>query len=155
VASNENILKNLKTILLDIPSYVGIPYWSERHQRYFDLYSSGTVVSRQEDGATTHIGAKLSMSPFGDIHTDILLQESDGMLFYRSTNLNDLYYDGIKCVKEQNMKSVIMVFKTDDKWILYGIGGVEAPKIFFLKNRIEVSFMNRIKTFCNFVFSKL
>ena len=49
----------------------------------------------------------------------------------------------------------ILLFKDEDNWILYGIGGVNAPKIPFFSERIEVSFINRIKTFCNFIFTKL
>jgi hypothetical protein len=155
VTANEHIITELKPILTDIPAYIGIPYWSERHQKFFDLYSDGKIISRKDTGNTSSIHAILTMSPFGDIDTDISIDTSGDFLFYRNTNLNDLYYDKIKCVRQQNMKSIITVFKDGNNWILYGLGGVEAPKVFFLKNRIEVSFMNRIKTFCNFVFKKL
>jgi hypothetical protein len=53
------------------------------------------------------------------------------------------------------MKSVILLFRHEDNWILYGVGGVKALKVSFLEKRIETSFINRIKTFCNFVFTKI
>jgi len=155
VTGNEHLIDSLYPILIDIPSYIGIPYWSERHQCYFDLYSDGKIVSQKTEGSSSSIHAILTMSPFGDIDTDIHIEKTDDFLFYQNTNLNDLYFDNIRCVKKQNMKSAIVVFRDGDNWVLYGLGGVEAPKIFFLKSRIEVSFMNRIKTFCNFVFKKL
>ena len=155
VENNDDIIQKTHGILVDIPSYVGIPYWSERHERYFDLYASAKVVSQEKKGDSEHISAILEMSPIGNIDTDILIYRSEDLLLYTNTNLNDLEYGKIKCISKKNMKSVIIVFKEDGKWILYGIGGVEAPKILFFKNRIEVSFMNRIKTFCNFVFEKL
>ena len=70
-------------------------------------------------------------------------------------NLNNLDYKVLKCISKETITSVIIIYKDGDNWICYGIGGVEAPKIFLLKNRIEVSFLNRIKTFCNFVFEQL
>lgn len=155
IKGNEDIIQKTRDILVDIPSYVGIPYWSERHERYFDLYSAGKIVSQTKTGNLEHISAILTMSPIGDIDTNISITIKDDFLLYSNTNLNDLEASGIKCISKKNMKSVIIIFKDGDNWILYGIGGVEAPKIIFLKNRIETSFMNRIKTFCNFVFEKL
>ncbi len=154
-SGNESIIQKTHDILVDIPSYVGIPYWSERHECYFDLYSEGEIISQEKKGENEHISARLYMSPVGNIDTDISLFVQDDFLLYSNTNLNDLEASGIKCISQKNMKSVIIIFKEGSNWILYGIGGVEAPKVFFLKNRIETSFMNRIKTFCNFVFEQL
>ena len=53
------------------------------------------------------------------------------------------------------MKSIIAIVKEGNSWILYGIGAVNAPDLFFLRDRIETSFMNRIKTFCSYFFKKL
>ena len=53
------------------------------------------------------------------------------------------------------MVSCITVFRDGDNWILYGIGGVDALKLWFIEDRVETSFINRIKTFCNFIFTKL
>ena len=36
-----------------------------------------------------------------------------------------------------------------------GIGGVKAPSIFFLRDRVETSFMNRIKTMCSYFFEQM
>ena len=156
VQGNEDILSVVRDILVDIPSYVGIPYWSERGECYYDLYSDGKITSQTQEGDTEHITAVLEMDPFGDIGADITVRQTADFLSYANTNTNDLYYkDSFKCVKTQNMKSLIVVFRDGDNWILYGIGGVDAPKVFFLKKRIETSFINRIKTFCNFVFQKL
>ena len=155
VSENENILEKTNEILTDIPSYVGIPYWSERHKRYFDLYSDCDVKSHQKHGNSEQISAMLYMSPIGEIDMDISIVHEDDFYLYKSMNLNNLDYKGLKCISKENMKSVIIIYKDGDNWICYGIGGVEAPKIFLLKNRIEVSFLNRIKTFCNFVFEQL
>ena len=64
------------------------------------------------------------------------------------------YYDKYTCVKEKNMKSIVVITKQDGYWVLYGVGAVDAPSIFFLRERVETSFMNRIKTFCTYFFNK-
>ena len=53
------------------------------------------------------------------------------------------------------MKSAITVFRDGDNWVLYAIGGVDTYKIFFLEDRVETSFINRIKSFCSFIFTKI
>ena len=52
------------------------------------------------------------------------------------------------------MKSIVVIVRQGDSWVLYGVGAVDAPSIFFLRDRVETSFMNRIKTFCTFFFNK-
>ena len=153
---NENLQEVIRSALENISDYAGIPYWSERHQRYWDLYSSAAVVgSFQVNETTKQINADLYMEPFGLIHSPILIEQTDDYLLYNTTNNNNLKFEGFTVVKKQNMKSVILLFRHEDKWILYGVGGGKALKVSFLEKRIETSFINRIKTFCNFVFTKI
>lgn len=153
---NENLLDNLQSIILNIPSYAGIPYYSEHAEAWYELYSSAKITSQTVDGQENHILADLEMEPFGIINTKIDTLRTDDYFYYESTNLNKLrYYDKFTCVSDENMKSLIVVYRDGDNWILYGIGAVDAPSVFFLRDRIETSFMNRIKTFCSYIFSKL
>ncbi|MBQ4330814.1 MAG: hypothetical protein IJC31_03140 [Spirochaetaceae bacterium] len=155
-SGNENLLETLRPIILNLEDYVGIPYYSERHETYYDLYSSVDIKSFEDDGTTAKVNAVMEMSPFGGIDTDILLKTDESSLYYENMNLNNLkYQEGITVVKKNNMKSIITVFKVGDSWILYGIGGVKAPSIFFLRDRVELSFMNRIKTMCSYFFEQL
>ena len=52
------------------------------------------------------------------------------------------------------MKICILLIRDGDNWILYGIGGVNAPRVPFFTERIQTSFINRINTFCSFIFKK-
>lgn len=152
---NENLIQDLKPMLLDVQSYVGIPYFSERAQKYYDLYSSAEIKTLTEEGETTKMNAILEMEPFGYIDTDIYMEANSDIIYYEMTNLNTLrYHDKFNCVKPKRMKSIITAFRDGDSIILYGLGGVNAPSIFFLRDRVEVSFMNRIKTFCSYFFTK-
>ena len=153
---NEDLLEKLRPIILNVEDYVGIPYYSERHETYYDLYSSVEIKDFEDDGNTAKLNAIMEMSPFGGIDTDIALITDAESLYYENTNLNNLkYHDGITVVKDKCMKSIVTVFRSGDSWVLYGIGGVKAPSIFFLRDRVETSFMNRIKTMCSYFFEQL
>lgn len=155
-AGNEDILEKLRPVMLDVEDYVGIPYYSERHDTYWDLYSTVEIKEFTDDGKIAHLNALMEMSPFGDIDTLINVTSGEDTLYYENTNLNNLkYHEGITVVKKNNMKSIVTVFRSGDSWILYGIGGVKAPSIFFLRDRVETSFMNRIKTMCSYFFEQM
>ena len=95
------------------------------------------------------------MEPFGTIHETIQLKRTADSVFYSAVNLNKLrYHDQFDCVWPKKLKICIILIRDGDNWLLYGAGGVNAPRIPFFTERIETSFINRIKTFCNFIFTK-
>lgn len=152
---NEDLPEKIYKVLSNIPEYKGIPYWSERHNRYFELYDEAEIIQRFDEGSNFEkILAKLNMEPFGEIFTPIAIERNENYILYVSTNNNNMKYKGFNCVGKGKMQSNIVLFRDGDNWILYGAGGVDALKIFFLQDRIETSFINRIKSFCNFVFTK-
>lgn len=156
---NEDLPERFRSKIMDIPSYAGIPYYSEHGGEWYDLYSSAEIVSKESSYLpggirTEKVLADLEMSPFGMIHTRIESSLDGSSYYYESRNLNKLrYHDQFTCVQPEKMQSVIAIFRDGNRWILYGIGGVNAPDVFFLRNRIEVSFINRIKTFCTYFFT--
>ncbi len=153
---NENFIQKFSSMVMDIPSYAGIPYYSEQAEAWYDLYSSATIRSSSTTGNTQRVIADLVMEPFGLINTQIDTETASDYFFYVQTNLNKMrYYDKFDCVKPNKMKSVIAVFREGDNWILYGVGAVDAPSIFFLRDRVETSFRNRIRAFCQHFFAKM
>jgi len=153
---NEKLPEKLEEILNNVSDYAGIPYYSERHDTYWDLYDSAEILSVVENGNRKTIRADLEMSPFGTVQENIEIRKDPGSILYIATNLNKLNYLGkFDCVWPQKMKICIFLVRDGENWILYGIGGVNAPRIPFFTERIETSFINRIKTFCNFIFSKI
>ena len=96
------------------------------------------------------------MQPVGMMHMPITIEETDDYLFYYSTNNNALKFEEkFNCVNKQCMKSVVVVFRDGENWILYGVGGVKALRIPLIEKRVETSLINRIKTFYNFIYEKL
>ena len=155
LSGNENLIQNIKPLLLDIEGYVGIPYWSERAQDWFDLYSSASIVKNDVTETGSTLNVDLYMLPFGDLNVDIVLSDTDDGVFYSMINTGNVKYENITVVRPEKMQSFVYAFKYNDFIVLYGIGGVNAPSVFFLRDRIELSFINRIKTFCKFIFEKL
>lgn len=153
---NEDLPQKLFNVLSDIENYAGIQYWSVRHERYYDLYSSAKILKQEKisDSRFTY-ETELYMEPFGTIETPISIEKGEDYLIYTNSNANSLKVKGMTAVKARNMKSVILLFKDGDNWILYGIGGCKAPRIAMFESRIETSFINRIKTFCSYVFTKI
>lgn len=153
---NENIRDRINAILLNIKDYVGIPYYSERTKKWYELYSSAEITNARVNGNETIIDCILEMSLFGKFKSLITIEENPDYYFYSLKNMENLiYHHKFTAVKKGNMVSCITVFRDGDNWILYGIGGVDALKVWFIEDRVETSFINRIKTFCNFIFKKL
>ena len=152
---NEDLPQRLETILNNVPEYAGIPYYSERHDAWWDLYDSAEIVETidRSDGKT--IKAKLLMEPFDIVMEDIDLTRSSDSILYSAVNTNKLrYLDKFDCIWPRKMKICILLFRDGDNWVLYGIGGVNAPRVPFFTERIQTSFINRINTFCSFIFKK-
>lgn len=153
---NEDLPEKLTEILNNVPDYAGIPLWSERHQVYYDLYSEAIIKETYIEDDKTIIKADLLMEPFGTVDELIEISTNDTSILYTATNQNKLrYYDEFDCVGVKKMKMCVLLLQEGDYWYLYGIGGVNAPKIPFFSERIETSFIGRIKTFCSFIFEKL
>ena len=155
-AGNENLRDVIKEALLNIPDYAGIPYFSEHKQEWYNLYDTAEITEQVQDGNKTYIKANLEMSLFGVVPFDIIMEETDSYLYYDMTNIDKMgYHERFTAIKPKNMKSAITVFRDGDNWVLYAIGGVDTYKIFFLKDRVETSLINRIKSFCNYIFTKI
>lgn len=153
---NEDLPKKLETILNNIPEYAGIPYYSERAEDWYNLYDSAEITETFIENNVQTIKATLKMQPFDTVYETITLTSDENTVFYTAQNENKLrYLDKFDCIWPQKMKICILLFKDGDNWILYGIGGVNAPRIPFFTERIQTSFINRINTFCSFIFDKL
>lgn len=153
---NEDLPKKLETILNNIPEYAGIPYYSERAEHWYNLYDSAEITETFIENNVQTIKATLKMQPFDTVYETITLTSDENTVFYTAQNENKLrYLDKFDCIWPQKMKICILLFKDGDNWILYGIGGVNAPRIPFFTERIQTSFINRINTFCSFIFDKL
>ena len=152
---NEDLPQRLETILYNVPEYAGIPYYSVQHDEWYKLYDSAEILKTVEHTNGKTVTAKLIMAPFNVVMEDIELTTIHDSVLYVAVNTNKLrFQDKVDCVWPRKMKICILLFRDGDNWVLYGIGGVNAPRIPFFTERIQTSFINRIKTFCTFIFKK-
>lgn len=153
---NEDLPEKLEKLLLNVNDYAGIPLWSVKWDCYFDLYSNVEITDFKQEENITNITAQLEMMPFGKIEQNINIQKTDETILYFSENTKPIHYrEKMECIGKKKMNMSILLFRDNENWILYGIGGVNAPQIPFLNERIETSFINRITTFCNFIFTEI
>ena len=152
---NEDLPQRLETMLNNVPEYAGIPYYSVRAEQWYNLYDSAEIVETTEKSDGKFIKADLKMEPFDLVQEDIELTRGKDTILYTAVNTNKLrYFDKFDCVWPRKMKICILLLRDGDNWVLYGIGGVNAPRVPFFTERIQTSFINRINTFCTFIFQK-
>lgn len=152
---NEDLPQRLETLLNNVPEYAGIPYYSVRAEQWYNLYDSAEIVETTEKSDGKFMKADLKMEPFDLVQEDIELTRGKDTILYTAVNTNKLrYFDKFDCVWPRKMKICILLLRDGDNWVLYGIGGVNAPRVPFFTERIQTSFINRINTFCTFIFKK-
>ena len=121
----------------------------------FHFPTSGSITISLPDGNSKTIRADLLMEPFDVVKEDIEITKSSEAILYSAVNTNKLrYLDKFDCIWPKKMKICILLFRDGDNWVLYGLGGVTAPRVPFFTERIQTSFINRINTFCSFIFKK-
>lgn len=154
-AANPDLLADLARALADVESHVGIPYWSRRHKRYFDLFDRVKVLERTGTGSEGGLTADQHMEPFDDYRARYSWSLRGDRLSFLSTNLTHLSYDGKKAVSPGEMVWRLEAYTEGDRWILYGIGAVKAFDMFgLLRDRLSASFMGRIEAFFGYMYKK-
>lgn len=152
---NENFDSLLKDFLYNVQDYAGIPYYSVRAQAWYDLYEWAKITDSVQEENLTTMKAQMKMEPFDIVEETIHIKTDKEAVLYIAQNDNKLrYLDKFDCIWPEKMKICILLFRDEDKWVFYGIGGVNAPRIPFFTERIQTSFINRINTFCSYIFKK-
>lgn len=153
---NENIVQEISQILGNVENYIGIPYFSERVQKWYDLYSEAEILDVHDDGNERIIEAKFYMKPFGYYTSETKIENRGDYYFFTMKNTQKLrYYDKFDAVGKEDMQAAIAVFRSGESWIIYALGGAKIIDIPFLVKRAEMSFTNRINAFARAIFQKL
>lgn len=151
---NENFEDILAQMLFEVEKFTDIPYTTASGGKY-NLYESAEILEKEDEGSDSKLKVRIYMEPFGDIYQDMLISKGENELLYTAKNTNKLRYrDEFDCLGPGKMLTCIYLFKDGDRWVFYSAGGVNAPHIPFFTDRIRRSFMNRINTFCNYIFKK-
>lgn len=153
---NEDLIERINDAMSDFLAYTEIPYWSEHAQKWFPLYDSAEVLSVTTEGDVTTIDEMLEIDMFGKFRSRITVENYGTHFIYRLKNLDKLKYHGwLPVIDREELCSVIAVFRIDDCWMIYAIGGANALRIPFVKGRAEPAFIGRVKAFADYTFRKI
>jgi len=147
--TGDRVLEEVRTFLLDITRFIGVPYWSERHEKYFDLFSRIEIKKRRTfDDGSSGLFAEQKMKPFKP-HEALYRYWMQGSDFiYTSTNTEPIHYKFVKAVKEGNMFTSLFVHAEPEALVFYGVGGVRAFTFFgVFGDRLQDSFQGRTEAF--------
>lgn len=153
--NHSDLISTLNGSFLEIEKYNEIPYYSESKKQWEDLFTGAHVVKKTTVDNIQNLTINLKMDPFGKFDADLIVVKYENALEFTLQNNKDLRIIGIPIVKPQNMLCTVYAFEYENNWILYGTGGVLAPKVPVLGEKAEVSFINRISTFCRYIFNTL
>lgn len=155
--TESNLISTIESEILNIENYANIPYYSVRNKKWYDLYDSAEINSITGTDEEKTLDFTVEMTPFGIINMNGKVYSTQNSLYFYMKNTNKVVYENmnITCVKPQKMYCAIYLFENDNEYILYGVGGVNGPSIFFLKDRIDTAFIGRIKSFCTYMFDQI
>ncbi len=147
-------LPQLTARLLNFEGYAGIPYWSERNERQYDLFDWIKVTDGNRAAQAGWVKTTQFMLPFGEYSSNYEWNFLADRLTYAGINTTPLSYKGVRAVSPGNMIWRFSAYYEGDYCILYGLGAVKAFDLFgALKERLSASFMGRIEAFFRYVYS--
>ena len=113
---NENLPEVLSQLLCNVSDYAGIPYYSVRNDKWYDLYDSAEIqeekiITKTASLTSKELKALFVRQPFGKIYETINLKQTDSYVYYSSINTNKLRYkDEFDCVGAKKLKICILLF---------------------------------------------
>jgi hypothetical protein len=139
----------IRDVLLDVTLFDDIPYFSKQKQKWYPLYQNTQVLSQtNEFPGRDSILTYHKMKPFEPQETKYIYSLQGNTFLFESRNNTNVYYKGIKAVKEGNMITFLWVQDEGDRLIVYGVGGASAFTFFGLfGSRLDDSFIGRVEAF--------
>lgn len=149
-------MERLAATISDVEGYVGIPYWSARMAKRYDLFDKMNILSRKSLPGGALIEAEQHMKPFEDYKASYEYRMGESSLAFRSINLSPISYKGVRSVAPGGMKWYLYVFHSGDFLVYYGVGAVKAfDMLGLIRDRLEVSFIGRVDAFFDYMFVRL
>lgn len=166
-AAAEVLIKRLAEALAEPEGYVGIPYWSKRQQKTYDLFDKMVIGSRTAAGGGERIETLQHMEPFDDFRARYEYSLMCGgvagsgtatALLFSSVNLDPIIYSyrNFKAVNTGDMVWYLYAFRDGNRVVFYGVGAVKVFDLFgAFRDRLEASFMGRVEAFFTFMSTRM
>ncbi len=156
-SGGENILEVIDEAMLDIPSYVRIPYYSQYNDVYTVLFLESQqldYIKRGADGSDISLDARFYMPPFDRFNINLQRTISSEKALYKAYNTTNVTYRWFfRAVSKKNMKISLFVFHDDENWYFYSIGAARTIKFPIAGARIRMAVINRLKDFASYFVS--
>lgn len=153
VRENDNLTDLAESLFCDMNTFKEIPYYSEAFNRTEPLFTVAELISTDSARGTSQ--ARFCMEPFAPYTATLTMSKTDSAFVFIHSNNEKLKVAIVKAVEKDTLKAGVALIQHEGNWIVYGAGGVKAPKPFFLKKTLEKSFNNRIKDFASFYIKKV
>ncbi|HTX72358.1 MAG TPA: DUF6675 family protein [Rectinemataceae bacterium] len=156
VPARPGTLERLAASLANVKGFVGIPYWSKRWQKNFDLFDKMDITAAHGDAAGQTIEVIQHMLPFDDFGASYAYTLGADSLLFRSSNTSVIMYGSHEAVQTGQLLWMLYAFRSGDSLVFYGVGGVKAWDFFGLfRGRLEASFSGRVESFMRFMAAKM
>jgi len=146
------ILDRLVAALSTPEAWVGIPYYSVRQGRTYDLYDLSVATARTRVSDGEQIEARHHMQPFEPYTARYEYHRGPASLLFSGSTTAPLVYKGIRAVGPGELQWRILAWKSGEFWYFYGVGAVRAFDLFgAARDRLEPSFIGRTEAFFKFM----
>ena len=149
-------LQYIRDKLLDVTLFDGIPYYSERNEKFYPLYANTKIISSEETSSGRNtVVAYHKMKPFDPQELIYHYTLNNRVFLFESRNHGHLYYKGVRAVRAGNMVSLLWIKDEGEKLIVYGVGGASAFTFFGLfGERLNDSFVGRVNAFFSWFYEE-
>jgi hypothetical protein len=155
----EALIPMLREKLLNFEGYAGIPYWSHRQERFYDLFDWVRVSVGPSPGTRGAAGKAETlqyMEPFGEYGSAYEWDFGPAALRFAGVNTSALSYDGVRAVAPGNLIWRLRAYRSGEHWVFYGLGAVKAfDMLGLLRDRLSASFMGRIEAFFKYAYAQV
>jgi len=151
----DTVISEISSRLVDFEHYAGMPYWSERKKRYYDLFDWIKVNKGTREISKGFVETTQFMKPFGEYSASYNWAFGKDLLIFSGVNTTPITYKGVWAVNAGNMVWLFRAYSKDNYWIFYGLGAVKAFDLYgALRDRLSVSFMGRIEAFFRYAYGE-
>jgi len=148
---HEDLLNVIDDNMLDIPSYVKIPYYSEYNDVHTVLFLESVPLTMNKTNNNADLTARFYMPPFDRFNIELQRSLYSQNAIYKCENITSInYIRFFRAVSKKNMKVSLFIWNDGESWYLYSIGAIKTFKFPFVEKRIRMAIVNRLKDFATY-----
>lgn len=152
--SDESIISQADAIFSDWPLYKEVIYTDDDTGESKPLFPVAELIKRTDRYRWKSIWTHVKMDFLAPYDTELIIKTTPSTFFFSQINQDAMKYKFVTAIKPKNMQAAICCFKFRGNWFVYALGGVRAPVIPFIRNKIDHQFIGRIEDFTVFYINR-